>query len=147
MSALGRRVAVAREFQRTAMGATGEATSGDGRVRVVVDATGVVTNLIFAPSVFDAYTPDKLANAVVATIQSAARNARATVTEAMMPIRAESQQARSGVAGIPELADLRFDVPDVPTTATDPSAAAGQLAQPVASPAGESNDEFPERLW
>jgi DNA-binding protein YbaB len=146
MSSLRDRVAAAREFQQQAMGATGEATSGDGRVRVVVDATGVVTNLSFAPTVFENVTPDKLATTVVATIQAAAANARAKVSEAMAPVRADGEQARAGVAGIPELAGLRFDVPDVPRTVVDPSARDEPRAdQPPRS--AEPGDEFSERAW
>ena len=121
MSALRERIAAARQVRQQAMSITGEATSGDGRVRVVVNSTGVVTSLTLAPSALDT-TPDKLASTVVATIQKAAAQARAKVTETMAPIRAGSEQARSAVADIPGLNDLRFGVPDVPTTAADPTA-------------------------
>jgi len=106
--ALRERVAAARLTQRQAMGATGEASSGDGRVRAVVDATGVVTSLTFTPSVFDDTTPAKLAITVVATIQAAAAKARAQVTEAMAPIRADSEQARAGGGGHTGAAGAEF---------------------------------------
>jgi DNA-binding protein YbaB len=151
MSALRERVTAAREMQQQAMGATGTASSGDGRVTVVVDATGVVTSLTFAPSIFDATTPEKLAATVVATIQAAATKARAKVTEAMAPIRAQDEPARAAVAGIPELRGLRFGVPAVPTTATDPTAlpdAGQEPARRVEPPAAENTaDVLTERPW
>jgi DNA-binding protein YbaB len=151
MAALRERVTAARELQQQAMGATGEASSGDGRVRVVVDATGVVTSLTFAPSVFDTTTPETLATTVVATIQAAATKARTKVTEAMAPIRADGEPARAGVAGIPELQGLRFGVPEVPMTATDPTAQQDVWLEPARPPADESGDSsadvFTERPW
>ncbi len=148
MSALRERVAAARQLQQQAMGATGEASSGDGRVRVVVDATGVVTSLTFAPSTFDATTPETLATTVVATIQAAAAKARAKVTEAMAPIRAEGEPARAGVAGIPEMQERRFGGPDVPKTATDPTAAQQQGSWQEPPRADENtSDVFTERPW
>jgi DNA-binding protein YbaB len=151
MAALRERVTAARELQQQAMGATGTASSGDGRVSVVVDATGVVTSLTLAPSIFDVTTPDKLAATVVATIQAAATKARATVTEAMAPIRADGEPARAAVAGIPELQGLRFEVPRVPMTATDPTAPpdAGEApARHERPPAGENAaDVLTERPW
>jgi len=147
MSALQERVAAAREMRQQAMGATGEASSGDGRVRVVVDATGVVTSLTFAPSVFDATTPETLATTVVATVQAAAAKARAKVTEAMAPIRADGEPARAGVAGIPELQDLRFGVPEVPKTATDPTAQQAVWREPEPPVGANGDDLFTERPW
>jgi hypothetical protein len=65
----------------------------------------------------------------------------------MAPIRADGEQARSGVAGIPELAGLRFDVPDVPRTAADASGYDDpRVESPPPAPA-EPGDEFPERPW
>jgi len=147
--ALRERVAAARLTQRQAMGATGEASSGDGRVRAVVDATGVVTSLTFTPSVFDDTTPAKLAITVVATIQAAAAKARAQVTEAMAPIRADSEQARAGVAGIPELRGLNSGVPDVPTTAIDPTVQQAVWEEPARRepPPPDENDENPGSVF
>lgn len=148
MTALRERVAAAREVHQQAMSVTGEASSGDGRVRAVVDATGVVTALTFAPSALDVTSPEKLASTVVATIQKAAAQARAKVTETMAPIRAGSSDARAGLAGIPGLRDLRFGVPDVPTTAADPTTGQDPWHQAPPRPAARKpeplTDEEPD---
>jgi DNA-binding protein YbaB len=123
MSALQERITAAAEVRERAMSVSGSASSEDGTVTVVVDSTGVVTSLTFAPSVFDRNTPDRLASTVVAVIQQAAARARADMTEAMAPIRAGADAARRAAAGVPELSALRFDVPEVPHTAVDLSGA------------------------
>lgn len=142
-------MAAARQTQQQAMAATGEASSGDGKVRAAVDATGVVTSLTFAPSVFDDTTPNKLAITVVATVQAAAAKARAQVTEAMAPVRADTAAARAGVAGIPELRGLNFGVPEVPVTATDPTAQQTVWEEPArrATPPPEEDDENPGTVF
>jgi DNA-binding protein YbaB len=123
MRHLRTRVAGVREAQQQAMRATGEATSRDGVVRAVVDGTGVVTSLTFAPTAFERSTPDRLAQTAVATIQAAAAQARGRTAEAMAAIRADDgglvDSAAQGAAalGVPPL-----PVPDVPRTAVDPTA-------------------------
>jgi DNA-binding protein YbaB len=121
MATLRKRIAAAGEARDLAREVSGEATSQDGAVRVKVDSTGVVTALNLAPSAFDRSTPERLATTIVATIQKAATTARAGMTEAMAPLRAGGDQARAAMAGIPELDSLRFDVPEVPRTAVDPT--------------------------
>lgn len=116
------RVANARQAQQQAMRVTGEATSRDSSVRATVDATGVVTSLVLAPSVFDRSTPERLAQTVVATIQSAAAQSRRRLAAGMAraePGEGVSAKAAEGLAafGIP-----KPGVPAVPTTAADPTA-------------------------
>jgi DNA-binding protein YbaB len=139
MAALRERVAAAQQLRAQAAGTTGEASSGDGRVRAVVDMTGVVTSLTFAPSVFDHSTPASLASTVVATIQAAAAKARATVNEAMAPLKTD--RSPSSVAGLAELRDGSLDVPSVPRTAADPTVPQepGGARQPA--------DQSSERPW
>jgi DNA-binding protein YbaB len=139
MAALHERVAAARRLREQAIGTTGEANSGDGRVRAVVDMTGVVTSLTFAPSVFDHSTPDTLASTVVATIQAAAAKARASVTEAMAPLTEDRSGA--AVAGLPELRGQSFAVPSVPRTAADPTAPQDPTRR------AETDGGSAERLW
>jgi DNA-binding protein YbaB len=121
MSAYQSRIAAAGQARERALGVTGQASSRDGSVRVTVDSTGVVTGLELAPSALEKYTPEKLSTAIVATIQEAAAQARATMAEAMAPLRESGAAARAATAGVPELAALRFEVPAVPRTATDPT--------------------------
>jgi DNA-binding protein YbaB len=111
-----------RQAQQNALATTAEATSRDGSVRAVVDATGVVTSLVFAPSAFERSTPEKLAQASVATIQAAAAQARARVSETMAPVRAPGAGVLAAAArAYPELSPEGLTVPAVPHTATDPS--------------------------
>jgi DNA-binding protein YbaB len=111
-----------RQAQQNALATTAEATSRDGSVRAVVDATGVVTSLVFAPSAFERSTPEKLAQAAVATIQAAAAQARARVSATMAPVRAPGAGVLAAAArAFPELSPQQLTVPAVPRTATDPS--------------------------
>lgn len=122
MSDLRAKLAAVREAQGKALAVTGESTSRDGSVRAVVDATGVVTALTFAPSAFERSTPDKLAQTAVATIQAAAAKARATVSENLAPMTAEGSQVLAAAAeGMPDLKSAGLTVPQVPRTATDPA--------------------------
>ncbi len=110
-------MAAVAQAQQTALAATGEATSHDGSVRVTVDATGVVTELQFSDTAFQKSTPQRLAAATVATIQSAAAKARGQMQQTLAPLadRSALQAARENVPGLPNLT-----VPAVPHTATDP---------------------------
>lgn len=138
MATLKAKVASVQQAQQQALQARGEATSQDGSVRAVVDATGVVTSLVFAPSVFDKSTPQRLAQTVVATIQSAAAQARGRMAAAMAPVRADDEgltaEAAEGLAGlgVPKLA-----VPEVPRTAADPTARDAWLNGPTGQPSQE----------
>jgi DNA-binding protein YbaB len=122
MATLQARVAGVREAQQQALKATGEASSKDGVVRAVVDGTGVVTSLVFAPSAFERSTPERLAQTAVATIQQAAAQARGRMSEAMAPVRDDQDgtvaAAAKGAAG---LGVAPLPVPEVPRTAVDPT--------------------------
>jgi DNA-binding protein YbaB len=121
MKHLRDRIAGVRAVQQQAMRATGEATSRDGAVKAVVDATGVVTSLTFAPSVFERTTPDRLAQTVVATIQSAAAQARGRMSEAMAAVRGDGT-VQAAAQGAASLGVAPLPVPEVPRTAADPTA-------------------------
>ncbi|HVV22637.1 MAG TPA: YbaB/EbfC family nucleoid-associated protein [Pseudonocardiaceae bacterium] len=117
------RAAGVQQAQQQALQATGEATSSDGSVRVKVDATGVVTALEFSQVVFERTTPDRLAQTVVATIQTAAAQARGRMTAAMAPVRdAEPGVTAAAAKGLASLGIPKVSVPDVPRTAADPTA-------------------------
>lgn len=122
MAHLKSRIEGVKAAQQQAMGVTGEATSKDGVVRAVVDSTGVVTSLTLAPSAFDRGTPERLAQTVVATIQSAAAQARGRMSAAMAEIRGEdSGLAKSAAQGAATLGIAPLPVPEVPRTAVDPT--------------------------
>lgn len=116
------RAARIRESQASALSATGEAASHDGTVRATVDATGVLTALNFAPSLFDRTSPDKLARTIVATVQAAATQARARAAAAFASLRGDDAGLLATAAreterwGVPA-----GGVPEVPNTATDPT--------------------------
>lgn len=140
MAVLTDRIAAAKQLQAQGAGGGADARSGDGRVQVVVDPTGVVTSLTFAPSVFDTTTPDRLASTVVATVQAAAAKARARAAEAMTSLK--------GTAGA-QSRGLDFDVPAAPVTAADPTAVRDDWHAQGAAPAapGQGADENSERPW
>ena len=158
MTALHAQIAKARQAQTEAMTVTGQSSSRDGSVRVTVDATGVVTGLTLSPSAFDRNTPDKLAQAIVATIQSAAAQARGQLSTAFSAVRGGSGDVLAAAAeGTAGLGVPRMSVPEVPRTADDPT---GQFAdwEPTTPPAASErrrprhddepdNFSWDERPW
>lgn len=159
MTALHKRIEQVRQAQADAMHVTGESTSRDGSVRVAVDATGVVTSLTLSPSAFDRNTPEKLAQAIVATIQSAAAQARGQLSSAFSEVRGGGGDVLAAAAqGAASLGVPKRSVPDVPRTADDPT---GQFAdwEPTKAPPaseprrpspprhGDEQDDFYERPW
>ncbi|HEX4225574.1 MAG TPA: YbaB/EbfC family nucleoid-associated protein [Pseudonocardiaceae bacterium] len=121
LAGLQDKIDAVREAQAGALAVTGEETSRDGSVRAVVDATGVVTALTFAPSAFDRNTPEKLAQATVATIQAAAAKARGRASDALAGVRAPaSGMLAAAASAYPDLDPTALSVPAVPRTATDP---------------------------
>lgn len=71
-----------------AVRATGSASSSDGSVRAVVDAGGMLTDLVLAPSA-QQMTPRQLAAVVVQVTQQAASVARAAVRNVYTPLQNE----------------------------------------------------------
>ncbi|HEX5402865.1 MAG TPA: YbaB/EbfC family nucleoid-associated protein [Pseudonocardiaceae bacterium] len=135
MAHLKARIAGVRQAQQQAMQANGEATSRDGVVRVVVDGTGVVTSLTLAPSAFDRSTPDRLAQTITATIQSAAAQARGRTSAAMAAIRGDDKGLLSSAAkGAAGLGVPPLPVPEVPRTAVDPTGQQDGWAVPPPAP-------------
>jgi DNA-binding protein YbaB len=119
------RVARGREQQASAMSVTGSAKSRDGSVHATVDASGVVTNLRFAPNVFEQTNPERLAQTVTATIQAAATQARARMAETYETIRKPDVGVLSQAArGTGQLGLSAVGVPAVPRTVVDPTAVA-----------------------
>lgn len=110
-----------REQQQSALSVTGAATSQDGTVRAVVDVTGVVTSLHLAASAFGRTTPDRLARTVVATIQAAARQSRGRLDATWQSMHAPHTERLGGTT---------VSVPDVPSTATDPTSDTDPWQQP-----------------
>ncbi|MFC0546593.1 YbaB/EbfC family nucleoid-associated protein [Kutzneria chonburiensis] len=121
LAGLRAQMAAVKQAQQEALSSTGEATSRDGSVQVAVDATGVVTALKLSPNAFERTTPDKLAQAVVATIQAAAAKARAKVSETMAPVRAQSANVLAAAGNANGLDAAKLSTPDVPRTAADPT--------------------------
>ncbi len=133
-----------RERQTSALSGKGEASAKDGSVKAVVDASGVVTSLQFAPSVFERTTPDKLARTVVATIQAAATQARAQLTESLQSLREGDAGVLAAAAqGAERLGLPRVGVPAVPRTEEDQSGQPAAWSRPVDETAG-SNSGTPE---
>ncbi|AHH93628.1 hypothetical protein GCM10010174_30280 [Kutzneria viridogrisea] len=127
-------MAAVKQAQEQALAATGEATSRDGSVRVVVDATGVVTSLTFSPSAFERSTPDKLSQTVVATIQTAATQARAKAAESLAPVRAGSEEVLAAAGRGTGIDADKLTIPAVPRTAADPGDQADPWRQAQSAP-------------
>jgi DNA-binding protein YbaB len=113
------RIESVKQAQQQALRATGEATSHDGSVHVVVDSTGVVTSIRLSPTVFQSTTPERLAQTVVATIQSAAGQARGRMSAELAPVRGDDSGAVA--RGLASMGIPRAEVPQVPRTAADPT--------------------------
>jgi DNA-binding protein YbaB len=147
VSAMAERV---REQQAAALAVTGSASSADGTVRAVVDATGVVTALEFAPSALERSSLDKLARTTVATIQSAAAQARAAMAAQWQSLQGVLATATAGTErlGLPKVG-----VPDVPRTETDQTGPLDPWQQPGTSEAPAASDDphaaplLDERPW
>jgi DNA-binding protein YbaB len=122
MAQLKNKVAGIRAARDQAMQVTGEASAQDGSVRARVDSTGVVTALTLAPTVFERSTPEKLAQTVVATLQSAAAQAREKMSAAMVPNAPEEGMSAQAAEGLAAFGIPKFGVPEVPRTAVDPTA-------------------------
>jgi DNA-binding protein YbaB len=121
LAELDERAAHIRENQATALSVTGEASSHDGTVRATVDSTGVLTALNFSPSLFDRSTPDKLARTIVATVQAAAKQARTQAGEAWQSFNSDDAGLLATAARETGRWGIPAGVPEVPTTATDPT--------------------------
>jgi DNA-binding protein YbaB len=131
MATLKARVEGVKQAQQQALHATGEATSKDGSVHVVVDSTGVVTSLRFAPAALERTTPERLAQIVVATIQTAAAQARGRMSAALAPVRDNDDGLAKVITdGLASLGVQRAVVPDVPRTAQDISGGPGPQEPP-----------------
>jgi DNA-binding protein YbaB len=122
MARLKDRMANIQQAQQQALQATGEASSRDGSVRAKVDATGVVTALTLSPTVFERSTPEKLAQTLVATLQSAAAQARAELAAGMAPTEPEEGLSAQAAEGLAAFGIQKTGVPEVPRTAEDPTA-------------------------
>ncbi|MGH3910253.1 MAG: YbaB/EbfC family nucleoid-associated protein, partial [Pseudonocardiaceae bacterium] len=103
---LNRQTAALHTAQAQAAEVTGRATSADGLVTVTVNASGIVTDVEFAPSAFTRSTPDKLARSVVAVIQDAAAAAQQRVEAALAPVRANTPDLPGVFPGAPAIKDL-----------------------------------------
>lgn len=148
MANLQAKMAGVREAQQQAVKATGEASSKDGVVRAVVDGTGVVTSLVFAPSAFERSTPERLAQTVVATIQQAAAQARGRMSEAMSSIRDDEDGTVAAAArGAASIGVQRLPVPEVPRTAVDPTGQDNWAADPGEQQGGWAGQDGAGSSW
>jgi DNA-binding protein YbaB len=106
LDGLNRQTAALTSAQAQASEVISQATSADGLVTVTVNATGVVTDVQFAPSTFDRNTPDKLARSVVAVIHQATADAQQKVDAVLAPFRGDLPDLPDVFPGAPALRDL-----------------------------------------
>ena len=121
LAGLRQQMAAVREAQRQAQTVSGQARSKDGSVTVTVDSTGVPTALSFTQAALR-LTPEQLAQATLATIQTAATQARARAEASFAQVRESSAAvfAKAGASN-PELQADALRTPQVPRTAHDPT--------------------------
>ncbi|AOS62144.1 YbaB/EbfC family nucleoid-associated protein [Actinoalloteichus hymeniacidonis] len=125
-----------KDAQANAMAVTGQATSADGLVTVVVDAAGTIMRLDFAPTAFNRSTPEKLSRTVVETVAKATAQAKTQVNTALAPTQQGMDMDLGDlVAGAPGLRDLLPSLPKPPVVPeTGPPHAAPPPAAPPAAP-------------
>lgn len=119
LEGLSRQTEQLKQAQEQAFSTTGEASSEDGLVTVQVNSAGIVTDLKLSSSAFRATTPQKLSEAIVLTIQAAARSARAQADEAFAPIQANIPDLPDFFPEAPSLKNLIPAAPAVPSGLAD----------------------------
>ncbi|GAB2935544.1 hypothetical protein GCM10027047_35140 [Rhodococcus aerolatus] len=138
MADLTRQVDELARAQQQAAAVTGEGTSADGLVRVLVNAAGVVLSAEVRPGAYERVSPQALGRDVVQASQAAARDARRQVEDVMAPTRRDTPDLTELVPGAPSLRDLLPPVPEPPTTpppTAGPAPAVMDLAPAAAPPA------------
>ncbi|WP_434449582.1 YbaB/EbfC family nucleoid-associated protein [Lentzea sp. E54] len=111
-----------------AVGVTGTASSPDGAIRATVDAGGMLTGLVLAPSV-QQLNVRQLAAALVQVAQEAAAQARGAVREVYTPLRNEGV-VRDMPVLLPETAPAPSPAPPAPVRRR-PAAAEDDFSGPV----------------
>lgn len=106
LDGLDRQATALQNAQAQVAEVAGRATSADGLVTVIVNAAGMVSDVQFAPSVFDRSTPDKLARSVVAVAQQAAADAQHQVDAVLAPVHGDLSDLPDVFPGAPSLKDL-----------------------------------------
>jgi DNA-binding protein YbaB len=127
-----------RQAQQAAAVVTATLTSPDGLVRVTVDATGMVTELHLAPSVFDRTRPDALARTLRDLLRRAASQVRRQTSELMRPLTEDLPDLSDISEGAPSLAGMLPKIPADPAPGSDAPVGAGypvpDSAPPIAAP-------------
>jgi hypothetical protein len=133
-----------REAQRTAAALSATVTSTDRRIRVSVDATGMVTELWLAPTAFDHSRPDVLARALGDLIRQATMRVRGQRAEVLRPLTENLPDVSDLVPGAPSLREMLPSIPEgpapdagAPPTGPDRPTANGGFARspfPAAAP-------------
>jgi DNA-binding protein YbaB len=125
-----------RDAQQAAAALTATKESADHKVRVGVDATGLLTDLHLDGASFDHGTPDELARAILELVRQAARQVRTQSADLLRPL----------TEGLPDLSDLTGSgpsladaLPKIPET-SEPSDASGEPA-PASRPASPDDDQ------
>lgn len=119
LEGLSRQTEQLKQAQEQAFSTIGKASSEDGLVTVQVNSAGIVTDLKLSSSAFRSTTPQKLSEAIVLTIQAAARNARAQADEAFAPIQADIPDLPDFFPDAPSLKNLIPAAPAVPSGVAD----------------------------
>lgn len=108
------RTARLRAAQQAAAALTATVAAPDDRVRVSVDATGMLTDLHLAPSAFDATTPEKLARTIADLVRRATIQVRGQAADLLRPVTEGLPDLSDLAEGAPSLADALPKIPHYP---------------------------------
>jgi DNA-binding protein YbaB len=113
------------EVQQQRVELTATATAGEGRVRITVNADGVVIETRFADDI-DELDYDEIADAVTEATQEAASEVARRAEELIAPIRKTRSRLPSLSSMVEGFPDIRTTTPDLQRASFDPPAAREQ---------------------
>lgn len=107
MEDLCKRTTLLAAAQEQIARSTAHARSADGKVEIVVDASGAVVDVKFSTDAFSRTTPKNLASAVLTTAGSAAADMRRKNEQILRPFTSAAQVDLSDlIPGAPSLRDV-----------------------------------------
>ncbi|WP_440901201.1 YbaB/EbfC family nucleoid-associated protein, partial [Actinosynnema sp.] len=118
MREVRQRTEALKDVQAAVAALSGRASSPDGAVTAVVDATGVLDRLELSPRAFERSTPEQLARTITQVVRQAAGSVREQVSGAVAPLAEDGGRLvdlPDVLPGAPSLRDvLRVEQRDVP---------------------------------
>lgn len=106
------------EAQRQAAALTATMAAPGDRVRVSVDATGMLTDLRLAAGAFEETSPEALARTIVDLVRRATIQVRGQAAELLRPLTENLPDLSDLSEGAPSLADMLPKIPEYPASET-----------------------------